>query len=496
MSLSIVRLSIIQSSQLPRLETFARQTHRRPVAIGGSRAWVGASRMPFSKSSTPSSPAARDHGSPRGQRKANIVGQPDDMSITGTSDPESAADLEIAAGLEHDPPVPEAPPESVQSQQFIDCLSSDGRIGMIIGPDRSGKTVLLNTVAAAFDGPVFKVANPLFTPLSLTRILVQVDALDDGGEDAALLRAHLAMHATPGRPAMLAVDDAHTLDDAAFTALADLASPATDGTRVHLLLAGRPELETRAASLGLGAFDPERVFVVALQGPISAPYAVREQRRLPSGTVLPAMPLPPPPLKAPVRAPAPAPVLELVASDPVAMPARPLPPIREDDAPASPQTARRGSRVKRPRLLALVVITALISVVTIIAGRRDPAAITVTAPPNPASVRTTAERPPATITKPPPALVGPAQPLPDPAPEPPPAVVLATPVPVPDQADSFKPGSVSKSEDQLRREFQAFLTRTGRYGLTTDPTAFEALFQRYQQWRLRAKPGGAFVVPR
>jgi len=409
------------------------------------------------------------------------------MSITGTPSPE------IAAGLEHDPPVTDAPPESVQSQQLIDCLSSDGRIGMIIGPDRSGKTVLLDTVAAAFDGPVFKVANPLFTPLSLTRILVQVDALDDGGEDAALLRAHLAMYATPARPAMLAVDDAHTLDDAALTALADLASPATDGTRVHLLLAGRPELETRAASLGLDAFDPERVLIVALQGPISAPYAVREQRRLPPGTVLPAMPLPPPPLKAPVRAPVSVPlllpVLELVASDPVAMPARPLPPIHEGDAPDPLQTAGRGGRL---RLLAVVVIIALVSFVTIIAGQRGPAATTVTAPPDPASVLTTAERPPATITEPPPALVAPAQPVP----EPPPAVVLATPVPAPDQADSFKPGSVSKSEDQLRREFQAFLTRTGRYALTTDPAAFEALFQRYQQWRLRAKPGSAFVVPR
>jgi len=38
MSLSIARQSVIQSSPLPRLKTFARQKRRRPVAIGGSRA--------------------------------------------------------------------------------------------------------------------------------------------------------------------------------------------------------------------------------------------------------------------------------------------------------------------------------------------------------------------------------------------------------------------------------------------------------------------------
>ena len=440
--------------------------------------------MPFSKNSTPTSPAAGDHGSPPAQRTASTAGQPDDMSITGTSDPA------ITAGLEHDPSVPDAAPESVEAQKLIDCLSPDGRIGMILGPDRSGKTVLLDTVAAAFDGPIFKVANPLFTPLSLTRILVQVDALDDGGEDAALLRAHLAMHASSGRPALLAVDDAHTLDDAALTALADLASPATDGTRVHLLLAGRPELEARAAALGLDAFDPARVLIVALQGPVPAPSAVQDERRPPPGFVMPAMPLPPPPLKAPVRAPTPA--RELVASDLVSMPARPLPPIREGDASDPPRAGRPGSRVTRPRLLAVGVAIALIAVAAVVAGRRDPAANTVTAPPAPASALTTAERPPATITEIPPALVAPAQPVP----EPPPAAVLATPVPPTDQADSFNPGSISKSEDQLRREFRAFLTRTGRSALTTDPATFDALFQGYQQWRLRAKPGGAFVVPR
>ena len=74
--------------------------------------------------------------------------------------------------------------------------------------------------------------------------------------------------------------------------------------------------------------------------------------------------------------------------------------------------------------------------------------------------------------------------------------VLTTPVPALDPADSFTPGSISKSEDQLRREFQAFLTRTGRYALTTDPAAFDALFQGYQQWRLRTKPDGSLVGPR
>ena len=377
------------------------------------------------------------------------------------------------------------------TQKVLEFLHSGGRVGLITGPPMSGKTLLLHEITSAFEGGVFKVANPLAAPLSLTRIMVQANVMDDGGDEATLLRMHLARYATPETPALLAIDDAHTLDDEALSGLAGLALYPYDGPGVVVLLAGSPELTARMDAPAVAALsNPQGVFAVTL------PRAESESSQ-------PDFRLFDPPVDAPMAVPPPPPPLSArsfsVASGGSSA-ATPVPP-RDGPKPGGPdqevpstavalRDVTLNKPVKRYRtgifLTAMVLLTGIAGAAVIV-NRLQPAV---------PAIATQASLPEAPVLLTEPVVLAPpaetetalaatgmpaAGPASEPAPRPLPAETgTASALP---PAELVAPRPMSKSEDQLRREFQAFLARTGRQALARDSSQFETLFQDYLQWR-------------
>ena len=392
-------------------------------------------------------------------------------------------------------------PNGATTQKVLEFLHSGGRVVLITGPPTSGKTRLLHEIASAFEGGVFKVANPLTAPLSLTRIMVQANVMDDGGDEATLLRTHLARYATPETPALLAIDDAHTLDDEALSGLAGLALHPYDGPGVVLLLAGSPELTARMDTPAVAALsNPQGVFAVTL--PRAEGESSQPDFRLfdPPVDAPMAVPPPPPPLSArsfSVASGESPPALD-TASAATPVPPRDGPKLGGPDreVPGTAVTLRDvtpNRPVKRYRtgifLPAMVILLTGVTGAAVVVNRLQPAVPAAQAslpeapvlPTEPVVVAPPAETGTAPVATDMPAA-GPASEL---APRPLPAETgTASAVP---PAELVAPRPMSKREDQLRREFQAFLARTGRQALARDPSQFETLFHDYLQWRSGAQ---------
>ena len=350
-------------------------------------------------------------------------------------------------------------------------LSVGGRIAVIAGSDSAALTGLLAAVTAGAGGAAARIANPLMTPLNLTRILVQADVFDDGEDDAALLGLHWAKLASPTRPVLVSVDDAHTLDAEALTTLVGLVLRADEKAPVQLLLAGRPELETRVANLTIdGVRDSGRVLVLALPPGDALTPALSQRHGL--GPLLgleqpiaaqqadPMLPSPPPPLR--VSASAQKSVPTAVAADPAG---------RNQHRPAQRVWLKRAP----------VLIVALVAFIGAAAAIRYEAGLAsvgkeLAASPSPAS-----DEAPVSLPAPAPASVA-ADPAPPPVLLPPPAERAA-----PEHTEGFLPGAMSRSDEQIRLDFAAFLNRTGRATIIDDPKRFEDLFQGYLRWRSRTQ---------
>ena len=421
------------------------------------------------------------------------------MSVTSESAPE------INAVLAGQSPAPVDRATSIVGGQLLEYLSSGGRVGLITGPDRCVTTTLLNEVADAFAGPVFKAANPLLTPLSLARLLLQVDALGDHEDDAASLGAYLTRHASPGQPTLLAVDDAHSLDDEAFAAIAAMAAWPEVGQHVLVLLAGRLDLVTHAASMGFDP-DPAQVLIVTLNAPSAASSSFSpgpdEEPRAPPASAPPAVPSPPLPLTAPLLASASTPE-PILFRDPVLPSAYPS--VRLGLDQFGPSSVRKAfvdpvasspvlvsNHGKRSAVLAVMVIAAACALAGTVVLRRGEAVNSGTTP-DAATVVLSPNKP--RIPPVPEPQTAPAAP-PEAKSVPLDAVPQATLPSAPNPAEPVVPRSMSSSKDQLRREFQAFLTRTGRSLLAQDTSKFEALFQDYLRWKFRNQSGGVIPVPR
>ena len=365
----------------------------------------------------------------------------------------------------------------------------------------SGKTHLLHELTSAFEGGVFKVANPLAAPLTLTRIMVQAGVMDDGNDEATLLRTHLARYATPEAPAVLAIDDAHTLDDEALSGLAGLASYPYDGPGVVLLLAGNPELLALMDTPATEALrNPQGVFAVTL--PRAEGQSSQPDFRLfdPPVDVPMAVPPPPPPLRArslSVASGGSSPALDTVsATTPVPPRNGPKPGRTDQEVPGTAVAlcdVIPSEPVKTYRtgifLLAVAMLLAAVAGAVVVVNRLQPAVLATQAslpeahvlPAEPVVVAPPAE----TGTAPAASAMPAAGSVSDPDSRPLPAEPGTGPALPP--AEPVAPRPMSKSEDRLRREFQAFLARTGRQALARDPSQFETLFQDYLQWRSGAQ---------
>ena len=372
-----------------------------------------------------------------------------------------------------------------EARAVCDFLLAEGRVGLVIGPHRSRRFDLLNVAAVAFGGAVFRVANPLASRLSLNRIMVQVDATDDGGDDALLLKAHLASHSTADVPAILMIDDAETLDDEALAALAGLASGDQDMNGARLILAGNPAFEQRLSSPGMEALrNPVTAITVFLQpGDDGEVEAGEELRPLPQTP--PPVPPPPPPLTTRVLA--------------VAVDAQ-TPTHQTAGIPISPLGRRAGVRRRSLglSLAALLLIAAGVGGLVIKSGHViQPHVVDNEAKPaeTPPTVMEPQVGPPGQQPGQQPGLTAGADALPSQSSSPPQAPTTDV-VPVLPLPETPQPRLSSKSEGQLRTEFQDFLTRTGRVALVRDANAFEVLFQGYLRWRSGTEPGGASASPR
>ena len=384
----------------------------------------------------------------------------------------------------------EVTPDRAESQNLAAFLSGGGRIGVVISGDPAVASGVLIEAAAAIPGHLFRVANPLITPLSMTRIIVQVGAEDDGGDDADILRAHLVQHATQERPAILMVENADTLDDGALSAIA-LFATAVDPLPVVLLLAGSQVFYRGLPEPARTAFhDPATTLTLILDQADTVEPARRVMQQQPAASLEQAVPPPPPWLERPVHP-------NSAGAAPASLRAVPLPIVMEPvqtqyrdgaeqrdiartDRPSVQDIDPHARRRQVTLAIAALLLVGGLASAYVMQWHAAPAAFIE--PPTREVPQSQTVPPPPPVVAPP--LTGPAVSDPSvfrPYTAPPTVTELPGSVPLPPQI--LPPG---KDEMQLRAEFLAFLTRTGRATYARDPAQFELLFRDYLIWR--AKP--------
>jgi len=341
-------------------------------------------------------------------------------------------------------------------------LESGGRALVLVGPPGSGKTTLLDELLARLPGELIRVANPLVSPITADRFLFQLGGQSDEGDDGEAITRHLLGTLGNDKPTTLAVDDAHTLDPQVWPVLAKLPGLATpDGPGMNLIIVMRPELLDALCGPTLDALqDPSRALIVTLPEPAH--------------------------MRPPVMVVAPATTEIALAPN-----ARPESPGRV--AAVIPRGRSRLTWIGGAAVLALTVIALSAPVM------RPPSQASVSAP---ASVPVHASAP----------ASGPA-----------PTTAVATPATTEDEITSFNAGQASVSaafvhsdqskpsaplltlpaqlvpglaqlgptisDNQLRLEFAAFLRRAGRDTANLSPSARDALYQEYLDWRKRGLSG-------
>ena len=444
------------------------------------------------------------------------------------------------------------------AERLAAFLREGGRVAVLTGAARGAEIAVLDAAFWAAEGRVIRTGNPLSSPLSLSRLLLQVGADPHAEDEARAFMGEIAAQAQ-GRGVVLSISDAHTLEPDVLPVLRDLlwpaeGEPAAVQLVVQLVVSGRGRLLDRLAEAGFrGLDDPAQTLVlrvgpddgVAADAPgLSAPRPVMSEALIPP---------PPPPLVTAVRAGEPPP--RPVAAVPLP-PAQPVllrtPSVTDAGMEAAPGVAVPARR--RWLVLVLAAFAGLctgllvgLTVLWLLGGlgflglppsplRRflfewippaRPAAMSampaVVAPPldgvAPAvapglapvlaprdagpAVASPPVTPPSAVAVPPevgppPAAVAPAA-VPDEPPRAPPVVVPPVPAPATQMAVSAPVLVPGMTEARLRRDFDAYLRHTGWNGAVRTAEAREALFRDYKDWLARNRtglaPGRADAAP-
>ncbi|WP_264716443.1 hypothetical protein [Limobrevibacterium gyesilva] len=323
------------------------------------------------------------------------------------------------------------------------------------GPDTAGVVSALMARLAGSAVRVVRVANPLTSPLTLTRLILQIggDQATSADEELAIGVRSLTVRTSDERQVVLLIEQADTLQRQALLflqALSDLAPPRAPVLQV--LFAGKSRLLTLLEGAEFSRIREQLATSVVLEGESGE-----------SG------PPPAPPV-------------------PTATPAIPLNLV----AASSRRRGRASARRWRRPIGALVAIAALVfaatggtrfyrdveeSVVALLhpqSGPTAPAADDGAAAADPAPAIPAATAPSAPPTA---AVAGlpPGNPAPVPAPvEPGLADHGATPSP-----ETASANAEGESEERLRREFNTFLSRSGPGLAQLTDAQRETLFQQY-----------------
>ncbi len=405
--------------------------------------------------------------------------------------PDEALAGDCVFGSDPGPSGADRNPISSAAEQTLQFLRGPGNLALLTSLDPAAFSVALDDIVNEFGEPVFRVANPLITALGLTRLIVQIGAIDDGGDDASLVREHLVGCARPGHPVLLAVSEAHTLDDAALVAITAFATHHNPSALVKVVLAGTPEIEARVAALLALSAETIPVLVLTRAGFPPVPYPTELSTATKPVSVAPVTSV----AQTPVPLPSEPRLLSRTgcSGDP-ALAAPPIAPRHANGAIApGPKNARRDGSGPLWWGMGAVGASAVIVMVlaTVLPQRnapRSPVPLASTlgpigAPVGPPVGATDAVQPaaPPLATEPTPSVnsAGPAPSAP------------ANPVvpPAPGGAQSPEPGAATlinplrRSETSLRRDFRDFLNNTGRQDVARNPVAFQALFQGYLRWR-------------
>lgn len=365
------------------------------------------------------------------------------------------------AALERPRPGTELAQATGRLAAFFEC---HGRVATIVGASPAARVALVNSALHSLHGPVHRAGNPLNSPLSLSRLLLQVGVWTQGADAGRALYQGLAAHAPGSPPAVLWIDDAHTLDPGVLTVLAELpmlGNPGQPG--LLLVLSGGAGLLGLRAAPGLEPLrNPETTLTLELAGEASEPERLHAAPRSPA---TPAVPLPRPPYRAPIRN-----LDDYVAPtgpETGAEMVEPMRPVTPAPAAAAPERTPLSSQ---PPARKKVVWPVLVTVALLLAGGGGALAwrLTHTADIVPAG------SPPVTVAIP-------APPLPTPAPP------TQSPPPV-QTGNEIKPSSGAKSEAEMLQEFDAFLRRTGREAIARSPEARETLFREFLDWQARPRP--------
>ena len=344
----------------------------------------------------------------------------------------------------------------------------------VLHDDDRVRTTAVSELLASVAGPdvrVVRVGNPLRSPLTLDRILMQVAGPDGDiilGQDATVVQAITRRQAQETR-VLLVIEQADTLHPAALRSLQAMTP--------HFKQDGQPAL--RVAFVGRTAFRD------LLAGEDLAP--MRAALGIPDKANNPVTLEPAPPVMA-VRQTQPA-----APASPE--PARPA--VAAHEALAEPVPAR-SSRWLLRAVLVLVLLGG--AVAASIQGLRSlfyrdvpprPALATVIPAPALTPQPDPEPNPPAVVPTTPllpaPALL-PPEPVP-PAPLPP----VAAPTPAPVLPAVITPPPPSPPTDQtarLRRDFETFLARSGRGTATLTDAQRAILFDEFLEWRAQ-NPGNA-----
>lgn len=332
--------------------------------------------------------------------------------------------------------------------------SDDRPFAIHLIPDDQDATAAVASIVAGLAGPdvrVVRAGNPLRSPLTLDRILIQVSGPDGvvQGSDANLLVRAIAERQAQETRVVLLVEQAETIHPKVLRSLQAMApffvqagSPA-----LQVVFIGRPSfrdlLDGEQLPLLRAALD-----TVPPAGPLIAGPAVRSGA---AGQQVPKV--------------------EAAAS-----PGPPAPVIVADARAVPPRYSRAGL----VRALLLVMV-ALGMVWIAYAGLRALFYRASPAPPRAVPTITAPIPPPSPQSAPAvPDLSGRGSaPAMSPVPAIPPVPSPAAPVVTPLQPDDAA---------RLRRDFDAFLSSAGRNVSTLSDAQRSALFQEYLEWRARMAP--------
>lgn len=347
---------------------------------------------------------------------------------------------------------PPAPDAIRVGARIVSFLHGGGRMAVLTG---AGGAAILDLVLDGMPGRVLRVRNQMPGELDVDGIVGQIGEIGPAADDApkggpALVRC-LMERAHGAGPAVLAIEDAHTLAPAALLALAQvpgLGGPDLPGA--ILLLAGDERLPGMLAAPGLERLrDKQATLHITVPGATNA--APRAQTSVP-GAVLPEH----------------APVLHA-----------PVP-----HAQVRPRHQRRwaacGAAVV---LLALAALAWPDSAAVPSRAAEQAVSAPALAPALPASVppaaadTQSAAAPASVKAEDAPAL--PAAQATAPAPTPAPAP-LAEPAP---QQAAAAPDAGTSPDGQLRQEFDAFLNRAGQDTAKLPASARNELLREYVAWR-------------